>query len=497
MRKKFPLLSSLWVRISECHPDDPNSYLLEACGNSSALNILLKFTNQFVITKIESVNLHRLMWDTHTLVVEVEVGKSDLGFFCGRIKESKSPGVWIRKVEPDKKFARAMGGIKVLQSGCAIFGIDGIMIYEPDDVSRILTNARHDKNKKTVVLNICLSKYSNLDRLPNALMRGILRRDGVPYDPAFYRGVKIKQHLAESCWSKRACRSTLLLETNEHLTDDMQCLPTDSSNDKGEETQRKQRNSANHFSMFEKFVEKFRPLVCLDFKDLKINEKSICSSIWAQHKRYFGSEAECGGCCECILALPELTSTVISDIATKHKAKHSLIESETELHNLTCGVMANFAPRFIGLLRQEYPSENATELIGRLVEMWSFHQRNPLYGVRCTTDCSCIDEWDQLFGRGDVSTAEAFQKKYSRRISQRSSLKSQISLAPGQRENLLPSHVAKLGTALGKRSSPNASSETFAPFDPFPLHKRQRLSNAGATGHHSPRTGRIPRKRDI
>merc|ERR1712224_200620 len=65
--------------------------------------------------------------------------------------------------------------------------------------------------------------------------------------------------------------------------------------------------------------------------------------------------------------------------------------------------------KFIVLLQEEYPTENESQLVQRLVGMWEEHQKNRLYGLRCEKDCGCHGEWDQLFGKGDKAKAREFR----------------------------------------------------------------------------------------
>jgi len=159
------------------------------------------------------------------------------------------------------------------------------------------------------------------------------------------------------------------------------------------------------------FEAKLKPLFGTDFKDTKINNKFICSSIWKKHKKLLGENTVCGANCKCIMWLPDMTECVIKEYVARQKKKTRVVETEEELKKRTSGICKFFAPRFVPRLEKEYPDENESQLINRLVCMWELHQKNRMYGMKCHENCGCEEEWDQIFGKGDMEKAKVFAKR--------------------------------------------------------------------------------------
>jgi hypothetical protein len=209
------------------------------------------------------------------------------------------------------------------------------------------------------------------------------------------------------------------------------------------------------------FQEKYKAVIALDYKATGMTNVSVGSSMWTQHKRLFGEKAVCDESCKCISSLHRLNLNVVGDYIEKKK-RHR-VEAKSVLRARTSGIFEHFAPRFIPLLQKKYPLETPSMLIRRLVDMWSLHQRTPMYGVHCTPTCACVDDWEQLFGEGDIGKALEFHSRgqaKNRRPSQQSISVTQMSSQPHytaipKKKDLLTNHTEKKPVILPFGKSPN------------------------------------------
>ena len=345
----------------------------------------------------------------------------------------------MNRVVPDKGLAQALGGHEACANGCAILSIDGLKISDALELKRIVTEAMEDKSKELVIMTICLSRYANLERVPDRLMQKIRRRDGKPYDPNFYQTLnapplppsppplpsELLTNQSDDCkenrgddkkgksvatvnvkkrrWDVQGESSVDDLHDNEShavtpTNDDADFPLADVDSDNFDDDEQESGSShngtrvKNPLQRFGEFEKKLRPLVHLDYKDTIIHEKSILSSMWVQHKLLFGET--CGDNCNCISQLPELVANVVKDYISKQEIKGKKnVETEQELEGRICGIFQYFVPRFVPLLKREYPTGTYAELTNRLIDMWSLHQKNRMYngmfGVRCSEGCGC------------------------------------------------------------------------------------------------------------
>eukprot|EP00537_Pseudo-nitzschia_pungens_P009095 CAMPEP_0172379824 /NCGR_PEP_ID=MMETSP1060-20121228/70126_1 /TAXON_ID=37318 /ORGANISM="Pseudo-nitzschia pungens, Strain cf. cingulata" /LENGTH=732 /DNA_ID=CAMNT_0013107569 /DNA_START=26 /DNA_END=2224 /DNA_ORIENTATION=+ len=160
------------------------------------------------------------------------------------------------------------------------------------------------------------------------------------------------------------------------------------------------------------FEQKYKDLIELDFKDTKIPEKFVCFHMWEQHQTSIGRW--CDDECKCHMTLSSaFANNVIQSQIEKKLSSDSSDQKaamEEDLKKKTRGIFPYFFPRFIGKLAKEYPNETGIDLIQRLKNMWSVHQRtrvnDGLYGIRCNEDCSCEDHWESSFTKGDSTRSE-------------------------------------------------------------------------------------------
>jgi hypothetical protein len=177
---------------------------------------------------------------------------------------------------------------------------------------------------------------------------------------------------------------------------------------------RTSQSRSERYAAYMDFKKKYRSLYHLDYGDTGIHAFVGISSMWAQHKRLFNKNAVCDDNCRCIDKLPMLTLHVVRDHEEKQAKKGSPVGNSNAI--FPRGVFDYFAPRFVPLLKEEYPSETAAQTIQRLVAMWPFHQSSRLFGINCSKNCDCVLDWDQLFGKGDNEKAEEFLLASRRRL---------------------------------------------------------------------------------
>lgn len=208
------------------------------------------------------------------------------------------------------------------------------------------------------------------------------------------------------------------------------------------------------FAAYWDFKKKYTDLYQFDYGDTGIHVASGIASMWAQHKLLFGNV--CDETCICVDALPRMALNVISDARVKQARKGRPIPNETAIYPR--GVLDHFAPRFVPLLKQEYPTETSSQIVHRLVDMWPFHQGSRMFGTRCSSNCDCVDDWDELFGKGDKQKTEEFLRSSRKR-------------SPGNAQNIASTHTNRASSVL-RPGCPNTlhtskRQKTVADADPY------------------------------
>lgn len=450
--------------------DDPralDAYILEAEGTKEALDVLKAVTQDFIRMEIERTSLQRLVNDGESLVVDImwSLRSSDDSLKQGlgsRISAAHNPiggGAYIKKVYSGSVIHRAVGK-RALAGGCALVAVDGSEISSATDLEKMVTRRKAQGARigsiVKINLTLCLPKYADLSEISDVSKLNLRKKNGDPFDLEEHEFERIVQSARKESFTIKSRLADLRRQQDEEEHDEEDSLSAttaDSSSDSiaipkkwAGSSHNQERNKAkrrkkslkqkahdlknssslsekpsakseNVQAMFLEFAGKMKPIVALDYKNTKINKQTITSAMWKKHKELFGEDEECGENCKCIRFLPEMTDSIIKEYITSQRKKNRTVETAEELEGRICNICRVFAPKFVPLLEKEYPRENNKELIKRLLSIWELHQRSRMYGIRCEENCWCEEEWDQLFGKGNMAMAKAFvssRKKISR-----------------------------------------------------------------------------------
>jgi hypothetical protein len=480
---EFQDISTFEIILSECSPDDSDSYLLEAKGTKEQMEKFRILTERYVQTMIEDTNIVKLWKDSMSLLLDVPLSCDEkLGAITNMYsyrdwKNTKwaIPGVWIHEIETEGALCRAVGSPTVFESGCMIVAVDGKDVFLPDHIKSNYIKGRESLNSN-VMVTLCFSKHSDFSKLSKCLLPELKRRNRKPYELERFEGF-IKMREKEFNFSQTAAEKG----GNEDAGNipKPSTLPTEPNAGV---------NTSSGVTRYDMFVQKYRPLVSLEFRDTKIHQNQILASMWDAHKTMFGADSCCDNDCTCFKTTSNMVDAAIS------KNANSSVDGAADVRKKATGVLEYFLPRFIDRLKEEYPQESTADLFQRVMNMWSEHQGNRLYGLLCEEKCQCEQEWDQLFGRGDQMRSEAFKmstRKKSWRSSSTVSDKTQEPLV-----DLTDSDYAISGQIHQPAGRVNAKrrfeSETF---QHAPEAKRQRRSAASGRPNFSrfvERTTRTP-----
>lgn len=171
------------------------------------------------------------------------------------------------------------------------------------------------------------------------------------------------------------------------------------SNHRAKSTVASKVSGSRNLELYKRFVYKYEKIKDIDFGG--IHAKSVTSSMWQKHKARYGPA--CGPGCHCPFELDVLTSTVIDDALKKLPNA----ERPREI-----GFSKWFAPKFMGLLRKEFPRETNATLFRRLIRMWESHLKQQRFGTSCRETCPCLEGWGPVFKKGHLE-GSALRSKIS------------------------------------------------------------------------------------
>jgi hypothetical protein len=178
---------------------------------------------------------------------------------------------------------------------------------------------------------------------------------------------------------------------------------------------------------FRRFKDKYKPFVDIEYKGTDISNMRAYSSMWDRHKELFGEEHLCDDACICYARTKRLSKNVAEDYVAFQQKKGNPVGSVE-----TAGIADHFAPRFLRLLKKEYPKLKPSEFIQRLSAMWKFHQMNSMFGIKCNKNCQCREEWEGLFCKGDIGRAEEESQRTSHHSSKRRKLDTSSDTSPAK-----------------------------------------------------------------
>lgn len=144
------------------------------------------------------------------------------------------------------------------------------------------------------------------------------------------------------------------------------------------------------YPMDDRFFETFEELVQIEFQHRGVAVQDALYEMWLAHLYRFGDC--CNEACECFDELGEMSNSVY----------YANLRS---MNFLKC-----FLPRFLPLLKKEYPVESRQQLCNRLKRIWNRHCAFAVepaikdMQLPCTNEtCRCSDSWDFQFNRGVCS----------------------------------------------------------------------------------------------
>ncbi|KAG7349696.1 hypothetical protein IV203_012293 [Nitzschia inconspicua] len=404
------------ITLSEHHPDFPGAYQLEATGTKAQLEKVRLFTERFVQTVIADYNVAQLWNDERSLLLDVSISCLErLGvtankytFRNGKNAKISVPGVWIHEIERDGALCKALGGERICESGCMIVAVDGKHVFLPEHIQNNFAEARKSSSTN-VTVSICLSKYTDLKPISSWLIGILKRRDGKSFNPEHYE--KYRRSKEDGLIAPEATDDVFYEKRTK--TKQSPIAETVKERDSTPSTGYMEQDSGAGHARYKMFVQKYRSLVRIEFRNIKNRSNKLLSSMWNAHKVMFGEDSWCDEQCACFQA----TSNMVEAAVMNNPGSSST------------GLMNFFLPRFLDRLKEEYPEESIADLFRRVLRMWSEHQNSRRYGRHCGEDCQCGQEWNRLFGRGDKARSETF-KAVSRKKARRSS--TGASLSPGQ-----------------------------------------------------------------
>jgi hypothetical protein len=189
-----------------------------AASRKKAWNRIRATTDAFVRSKVAMINARRILEDGASLEIDLVLStKEPLGMSFSKFNLLKGgnekvvpntdtnhdddclPGLWIKRVLPDKGLANVMGSHTIFNHGCVLLSVDRNVIQHPKQLQNLLKVARADTRRAhspSMSIKICLSKHSDLRGVPHPkLLKSfrLRRRDGKTLDPNAHPGLSGKK----------------------------------------------------------------------------------------------------------------------------------------------------------------------------------------------------------------------------------------------------------------------------------------------------------------
>jgi hypothetical protein len=155
---------------------------------------------------------------------------------------------------------------------------------------------------------------------------------------------------------------------------------------------------------FHHFQNKYKDVASVEYSRSGIVSQAVTGRMWRQHKKSQHG-LSCDDNCTCVFELPYLTATVVEGkLKTERKNPQSKWKMPRILpgNKSPTGFVDSFAPKFLPMLKVEFPHESPQQLLHRLLGMWQMHLRQRNFGMHCTVKCDCSEGWSQVFREGRV-----------------------------------------------------------------------------------------------
>jgi hypothetical protein len=303
------------------------------------------------------------------------------GMFQRKKAKPGDQGVWMHTFEPKRQLVNILGK-NACKLGAVLLRAFGRPVNNSDDLQESEVHATSGTYRATFVFYDD-TDLSGVDR--SKLGQGQVnprRRNGQAYPLHLYpfqnsnsdaetsekAGNKKRHHATESSEeepaskkaSKRASKRTRLAEqdfpNSSGGDDDGFDVDVDVNDDRDDFGSRPAlkpvSNRMDKLQLFNKFKDKYKKLIEIEYQGTGIHTLTCCSSMWTQHKQLYGDEAVCDDQCKCFAKLKKLTRCVLDDCIEAQRKKGKFVADESSLR--TAGVVRFFAPRFLQKFYKEY-----------------------------------------------------------------------------------------------------------------------------------------------
>jgi hypothetical protein len=355
-----------------------------------------------------------------------------LGAKCFHEEAVQGGGVWLHSFSPEGQLTKALGK-KACSLGGVLIEANRVAINDWHQLKRI-QEAASNEVEGTLCVTLVLFDGTDLGDIDRTkLVKGKVnprRRNGEPYPLHLY---------------PLDCNSEI--EMGSRSGQRKRDSPTNSNDCDISKRARTDRGAvASHANdksfLYNNFKDKYKTLVEIEYGGADIHYQTACSSMWAQHKSLHGNDA-CDDECDCVRRLKMLTRNVVDDYIRRQRKKGNYVKSDSLQIS---GFVKYFAPRFMILLRKEYPESKPAELLQRLVDMWPFHQKHRMLGMQCREVCECnqVHVWEEVFCKGDKEKAQNMSSLRRRTFPSPASKKRRLTLGLAQTNTELEESATQL-----------------------------------------------------
>lgn len=190
----------------------------------------------------------------------------------------------------------------------------------------------------------------------------------------------------------------------------------------GQPTKNQEMILSNGDHHFKEFCKKYKQLSLVEYSQSEIiSPKFALERMWEKHKKLYGTL--CEDSCLCCFDVQILTENVVpefmktiekknntfnasivnnSNTSSNKQRRHTTQVNDLKINKSPLGFVNCFAPKFLPLLRDCYPSENPRLVLKRLENMWKIHLKYKGFGKQCRSSCPCLKGWESVFNRGNV-----------------------------------------------------------------------------------------------